>query len=255
MVLSATGPLCVFGHAQDPTPSKPDTATLEETRLLMGKWLETQQIISKERKDWQQGKEILASRLEVAKKEVTTLEDKIKLAQTGAEEAERKRQQLVAETDQLKAVTAELADAVTRLEAEVRRLHPQLPEPVRAKVQPLFQRIPEDPAKARVSVAERFQNVLGILNDANKANQEITVAYEVHELADGKPSEVKTIYLGLAQAYFVSARGEAGVGRPTKDGWRWEPAAKGVASDVLMALEIIQGKHTPAFIPLPVKLQ
>ena len=33
--------------------------TLDETRLTLSKWIETQQIISKERNDWQQGKEIL----------------------------------------------------------------------------------------------------------------------------------------------------------------------------------------------------
>src|SRR5207247_937779 len=44
--------------------SAPAAPTLEETRLTMGKWIETQQMISKESKDWQQGKEILLGRLE-----------------------------------------------------------------------------------------------------------------------------------------------------------------------------------------------
>ena len=78
--------------------------------------------------------------------------------------------------------------------------------------------------------------------------------YEVHDLADGKPSEVQALYIGLAQAYFVSARGEAGIGRPGPDGWKWVPS-KTVAADVLNALEIFQGKQSPAFVPLPVKLQ
>ena len=62
------------------------------------------------------------------------------------------------------------------------------------------------------------------------------------------------IYVGLAQAYYVSAKGEAGIGRPSEDGWKWEPS-KAIAADVLQAIEIIQGKHSPAFVPLPVKLQ
>jgi hypothetical protein len=80
------------------------------------------------------------------------------------------------------------------------------------------------------------------------------VGYEVHELANGKPAEVKTIYLGMAQAYYVSAGGEAGVGRPTADGWHWEPSRE-VAGVVLTALEILQGKQSPAFVPLPVRLK
>ena len=140
------------------------------------------------------------------------------------------------------------------MEGEIRLLFRALPEPIQTKLQPLYQRIPEDTAKTRVSAAERFQNVLGILNELNKTNNEITVSYEVHHLADGKPSEVKVLYVGLAQAYYVSARGEGGVGRPTGDGWKWEPS-KAVASEVLTALEILEGKRSPDFVRLPVKLQ
>jgi Protein of unknown function (DUF3450) len=75
----------------------------------------------------------------------------------------------------------------------------------------------------------------------------------VHTLADGKPAEVKVIYVGLAQAYYVSASGEAGIGRPSPEGWQWEPS-KAIADDVSNALEILQGKQSPAFVPLPVKL-
>lgn len=228
--------------------------SLEETRLKMDKWLETQQIISRERKDWQQGKEILLGRLEVVKKETATLEEKTKQAEASVAEANKKRSEMLAENDQLKAAGAQLTEAVAGMEGEIRKMFKQLPEPVQTKLQPLYQRVPEDPSKTRIAAAERFQNVLGILNELNKANNEITVSYEVHNLADGRPSEVKAIYVGLAQAYYVSARGEAGIGRPTADGWEWEPS-KAVARDVLTALEILEGKQSPAFVPLPVILK
>ena len=61
----------------------------------MGKWIETQQIISKERKDWQQGKEILLGRLELVKKEIATLEEKIEQAAVRASpKADKKRDEL-----------------------------------------------------------------------------------------------------------------------------------------------------------------
>lgn len=236
------------------TDNTPEAPTLDEIRLTMDKWIETQQIISKEHKDWQQGKEILMGRLELVKKEVTSLEEKIKQAQASVAESDKKRDELVAENDQLKAAGDQLAKAVTGMEEEVRRLFKPLPEPLQTKLQPLYQRIPEDPAKTRVSTAERFQNILGILNEVNKTNSEITVSYEVHTLSDGKPSEVKAIYVGLAQAYYVSARGESGIGRPGDNGWTWEPSQH-ISHDVVMALEILEGKHTPTFVPLPVKIQ
>jgi hypothetical protein len=236
------------------TASTPPAKTLEETRLALGKWIETQQVISKERRDWQQGKDILAGRLELAEQEVATLEEKI--AQNGASvaEADRKRDELLAEKEHLDAALAQLGVAVAAMEREVRTLFTQIPEPLQRKVQPLYQRIPEDPANTRSTAAERFQNVLGILNELNKANNEITVGYEVHTLADGKPAEVKTIYVGLAQAFYVSGGGESGIGRPGPDGWEWQPA-KTASDEILMALEILQGKQTPAFVPLPMKIQ
>ena len=59
---------CAVGLlASGRAPDGSDEPTLEETRLSMSKWIETQQIISKERNDWQQGKEILNSRLELVR--------------------------------------------------------------------------------------------------------------------------------------------------------------------------------------------
>jgi FtsZ-binding cell division protein ZapB len=220
----------------------------------MAKWIETQQIISRERSDWQQGREILLGRLELVKKEIATLEEKIKSAEASVAESNARRDALVAENDALKATAAQVGDSVGRMEAEVRKLVKVLPQPLVEKLKPLTSRLPEEGSVARASVAERAQNVLGILNEANKANTEITVSFEVHNLSDGTPSEVQAIYVGLAQAYFVSPKGEAGVGRPGAEGWIWTPSNQS-ASRVNRALEIIQGKHTPSFVPLPVKIQ
>ncbi len=258
LLLTATICLPSSAMSGDESTGEEDTATaspaLQETRLTMGKWIEMQQIISREQSEWQQGKEILLSRLELVKKEIATLQEKIQEAESSVTEANRKRNDLLAENDLLKDAGGQLTMTVTGMEAEIRRLFGWLPEPIQGKLQPLYQRIPEDPATSRVSAAERFQNVLGILNDFNKANNEITVSYEVHTLADGKPAEVQAMYVGLAQAHYVSARGDAGIGRPAADGWTWEPS-KAIGRDVLAALEILQGKQTPSFVALPVRLQ
>ena len=105
---------------------------------------------------------------------------------SGVDQANGKRDELVAQNDELKTVGAQLTEVVTGLEGEVRRLMPTLPEPLRKRLLPLFQRMPEDPKSTKVSVAERFQNVLGMLNEANKANQEIAVEYEVRDKIESR---------------------------------------------------------------------
>jgi len=241
--------------AAPPAAPPAPPATLDETRLTLNKWIETQQIISKERNDWQQGKEILQGRIELVGKEVGVLKDRITQSELAVVESNKKRDELVAENDQLKAVTAQLSDAVTTMEDQVRKLAKLMPEPVNAKLLPLMQRMPADPTNTRVSTAERFQNVLGILNELNKANSEISVSYEIRTLADGSSSEVQVFYVGLAQAYYISPRGLAGIGRPTEDGWKWESASAATSSQITQALEIIQGKQTPSFVPLPITIK
>jgi hypothetical protein len=238
----------------DATPPQAAKPSLEETRLTLSKWIETQQIISKERNDWQQGKEILQSRIELVGKEVGVLNEKITQSQAAVVESNAKRDQLIAENDLLKSSTSQLANAVTVMEEQVRKLSKLMPEPVAARLLPLLQRIPVDPTNTRVSTAERFQNVLGILTELNKVNSELAVTYEIKTLADGSSSEVQVLYIGLAQAYYISPRGEGGIGRPTEDGWKWEPAPA-TSNSILKALEIIQGKETPTFVPLPMKIQ
>jgi len=228
--------------------------SLDETRLTLSKWIETQQIISKERNDWQQSREILQGRIELVGKEVGQLKERIAQSEKAVEDSNRKRDELVTQNAQLKDVGAQLTASVTTLEAEVRRLTKLAPEGVAAKLAPLLQRIPSDTTATRISTAERFQNVLGILNELNKANSEITIAYEIRRLADGSSSEVQVIYVGLGQAYYLSPRGEAGIGRPGENGWTWQPAAE-TAGQIFTALEVIQGKHPPAFVALPVNIQ
>jgi len=236
-----------------PAAASPQSAgTVDDVRVAMSKWIETQQVLSKERKDWQQSKEILVSRIDLLKKEVGALETKITQAEAAAAGVEQKKSELVAESERLQAATSRLTEAVVRMEANLRKLLPALPEALQTKIKPLSGRIPAADAVVKTSVAERFQNVLVILGEINKANGEITVEHEVRTLPDGRRAEVQALYVGLGQAYYVGGN-NAGIGVPQADGWQWTPAA--ISSQVVRAVEVLQGKETPAFVPLPVKIQ
>jgi FtsZ-binding cell division protein ZapB len=251
-IAAAATAIAALAAAVAPRQSPP--ASLEGARLTLSKWIETQQIIAKERNDWAQGKEILEGRIDLVGKEVSVLKEKIAQSEAAVADSNKKRDELLKENGDLKALASQLDGAARSMEAQVQVLAKSMPEGVLTKLQPLLARIPAPGTVARVSTAERFQNVLGILNEMNRANSEISVAYEIRKLADGTSSEVQVIYVGLAQAYYISPTGEAGVGVPGPEGWQWSPLPK-AASDILFALEIIQGKHSPAFVPLPVTIQ
>jgi FtsZ-binding cell division protein ZapB len=237
-----------------PNAAAPDASTPGAARALMAKWVETQQVIAKETRDWQQGKEILQSRIALVKSEIASLEEKLEALKHAGSDAGRKQAELEAEDRALRSSSEALGGWIGDLEARLRGLSGRLPDPLQAKLAPLFGRMPADPKNTKVSLAERCQNVVGILNEAGKFNNDITMVTEVRTLSDGKPTEVRVIYLGLAQAYFVSAGGEAGVGRPAESGWTWE-TVHDLAPRVLQAVEVLQSKSSPKFVPLPVTIQ
>ncbi len=241
-----------------PSRSEPQATSgatgIDGARSTVAKWLATQQLIFKERKDWQDSKEILEARIAAAEREIAALEAKVDESGGKLSDLSHQRADAASTESRLADSSRHAAAAVTQLETEVERLCRMLPASVLEKVAPLRQRIPTDPSTTRASVAERLQNVLGILNAMNEANGQISLVTEIRPLSDGKPSEVKTVYVGLGQAYFLSASGEAGVGRPTPEGWTWQ-AANDLAPRVAQAIEILENKAKPSFVPLPVTIQ
>lgn len=229
-------------------------AAVGDARLLFGKWIETEQVLSSERKEWQQGKEVLEHRADLLDREVQGLRERTKESESAAAGVQKQRDKLQSDIEAMKVVAAQLAQEVTGLEVEAKKLLRMAPPPLQQRLLQLQQLIPDDPANTRTSLAERFRNVLGIFDALNKANQEISEHIEVRDLGGGRRAEVRVLYIGLAQAYYLSAGGDAGFGQPGPDGWTWQPRAE-LAGAVRTALEIRAGTHSPTFVPLPVRVR
>jgi len=226
---------------------------LGEVRATVDRWVATQQLLESERQAWQQQREVLNSRIELLDSEIATFQAKLSEAGVKVDESREKSRAIDAERKILVDTAAGLARDVTELEAGLKRVARRVPDTLQEKVAPLLQRIPENPETTTVSVAERFQNVLGVLSELQRLNNEISVNTEIRPLADGKLVQVTTVYLGLAQAYYASASGEAGIGRPGPEGWIWEPAAS-ASREIVALLDIVQSKGSPKFVALPVEI-
>jgi hypothetical protein len=109
-----------------------------------------------------------------------------------------------------------------------------------------------DPSKEiKMSLSERFQNVIGVLNEMNKFSREITVASEVRDVEGEGSAEVSVVYLGLGQAYYTNVKGGlGGVGRPGAEGWQWEVRDEliGLIADVIA---IHRNEKSAGYILLP----
>lgn len=249
LALAAAAPAVQAAEDQDGAARK----ELEEARAAVGKWVNAQQLLLKERKDWEQGRELLQARIDLIGGEIEQLELKRAETKKALADLAGRRGEVQKSRADLVGRAASLEETVSGLERRVRGLMVRLPDPLREKVTPLLERMPAEGSASKISVAERFQNVLGILNEINKANAEITLASEIRSLSDGKPSEVRTIYLGLGQAWYLSAGGEAGVGRPGESGWVFT-ADNRLKESVMQVIEVLQNKSTPHFVQMPVRI-
>ncbi|MCC7011775.1 MAG: DUF3450 family protein [Planctomycetes bacterium] len=228
---------------------------IDEVRSVLEQWVEVRKTISREKRDWQVGKDMLNHQCGLVRREIESLRTRQNEALASIAETDKKRDELVRESEVLASNSSALAETVVALEARTRALLPRLPEPLRERVKPLSQRLPEAQGATKLSLAERFQNVVGILNEANKFQREISITSEVRALPNGTSAEVSTMYIGVGQAFFASANGSvAGRGSGAGGAWTWKQD-DAAARDIQRAIAIQRNEQVAGFVPLGIEIQ
>lgn len=251
--------LAAVMHYASPAYSEPmddeGSSGIEMTRTTLEEWVETRKIISNEKRDFEFAKEMLSERIELVEREIEALKTRIRAAEESITEADQKRGELLEQNERLKEASSSLKETVDDLEVRTKTLLSQLPDPIRERIKPLSQRFPENPGETKMSLSERFQNIIGVLNEINKFNREITMTSEVRDLPDGSSVEVTALYVGIGQGYYVSAKGDiAGVGTVSKQGgWGWKQADK-AADEIREVISILKNETVAKFVQLPVEI-
>jgi len=227
---------------------------VEEVRTLIQQVVETRKVISDEKRDWALGREVLQDRIQLVEAEIASLRERIADTQRQITEMDDTRVELSAQNERLSGASQALGGVVRTLEDRTRALLVRLPEPLRERVQPISQRLPSDPETTKAGLGERFLNIVGILNEADKFQREIGVNSEVRTLANGATAEVTVLYVGLGQAYYVNGDGTlAGVGASLPEGWTWKPANES-ATEIAQAIAVLRNEQEATFVPLPVQI-
>lgn len=229
---------------------------VDKARSALQEWVETRQIISKEKADWAILKETLVDTQALLAAQSKQLDEKIAEMVEEKTGADDEREALLAEKAELKEATKALEEQVVKIEASILTLAKRFPEDLQGTIDPLLRRIPKPGAKSKAGLGERVQNIVGILLQTDKFNGQITVVSRTQELPDGREVQVSTMYFGLGQAYFVDTTGSyAGLGVPTDEGWVYEQDDS-IAPLVQELIAIYEGEATEiSFIPVPVKIQ
>jgi hypothetical protein len=229
--------------------------TLNETRSTLDKWVETRQLISRTRSDWQTDKEMLEQSIQLFDRELKTVQEQMSTLGTNTTQVEKERVQaessLKSSNESLDVAKKFIAD----FEEKITKFVPQLPIPLQDILKPSLARIPTNSAATKMAVTERVQVAVGILNEVDKFNNGVAIFNDKRPNAKGEEVAVQCVYIGLGAAYFVNEAGDfAGVGSPGASGWEWTPKHE-VASQVKEVIRIYRNEHPATFVSLPVSIK
>lgn len=224
---------------------------LSNTRSTLQSWVETRQLTSKTRSDWQADKETIQQTMLILERELKGVEEKFSKLSTNNIQAEKER----AETEaSIKASTEGLAPVqgfAVEFEGQIRALVPRLPDPLKDILKPMLARLPVEGTNTAMKATERVQAIVAILNELDKFNNAINVFSEKRKNEAGAEVSVETVYVGLGSAYFVNDSGDfAGMGTPGATGWEWsnKPA---IAGHVREVIRIYRNERPAKFVSLP----
>lgn len=228
---------------------------LDASEAAFGKWVEVQESIARERRDWTIEQEFLAEEIRLLKEEIAALKEKAGRLDEETKQTEADLTRLTGQNEEFKTAATRVEAVLPEFEQAVRALHGRFPLVLQETLEPLMGRLPKGGATIKASISERMQAVVGVLSQVDKFNGALTVVPELRTNPAGKEVQVRTLYLGLAQAWFVSLDGGfAGHGIPGATTLEWSPANE-IAPEVKRAIDIQQGAGVAAYVSLPVKLK
>ena len=236
--------------------SRAEGPNLQETRTALEEWVELRKLISEEATNWRIDRELMADTVDVLGLEMVLLEERVLEAEKNTTEADKAREDLTEENEILKEASRAVEDIMPEMEAQVRELIVRFPEALNDRIEQLVKRMPsaERARTTRAALGERVQNIVGILQEVEKFNKQITVVTELKSLESGEMAQVKTVYIGLGQGYFVDENAQyAGIVKPTAEGWQ-EEIRNDLASSIRDVVKIYENEKLAEFVPLPVEI-
>lgn len=232
-----------------------EPVTLAQTRATLEQWVQTRQLISKTKSDWQSDKETLEQTIQLYERELRSIDEQMAKVSTNNTQVAKEMEEALA----LQKISNETLDGAkqfaTDFEARAKKFAPLLPAPLQDILKPLLARLPADPANTKMLAAERLQVLVGVLNELDKFNNAVNLFNEKRKNPKGEEVAVQTVYVGLGAAYFVNEAGDfAGTGAPGANGWEWAVKSE-IAPAVQEVVKIYRNERTARFVTLPAAIR
>ncbi|MEX0331912.1 MAG: DUF3450 family protein [Puniceicoccaceae bacterium] len=227
---------------------------LDDTTNTLEQWVETERQISVSQAEWETEKASIENLISIYTEEIESLTGIIEAAESDTSAAETRRAELLEQDESVKALEAQLVDALIKTEINIKSLEATLPPPLQEELSPLFKSLPEDPATSKLAIGQRIQPIVAILTQVQKFNQVVTVVEGFREFEAGSTVQTEMVYFGLGAAFYVDQANEhAGVAVPGPDGWTWKDDDT-LASTVRAFIDIYRGTQQARYIEIPVSV-
>ena len=228
----------------------------EEARTHIEKWVQTRQLIAKRNADWRVERESIGQTIGLLQREIDLLKEAIDKSEQVDSESDAEKKRITLSLEDLKKANNVVDAALWGMERQALALMALFPDPLKDRTTNVRSRIPLEKKDLRGrSAAERMQNVVAMLNEADRFNSAITLAIEVRKDAEGKDRQVQALYLGLGHAYYSDQGGSfAGVGVPGETDWTWEEKPE-LGSTIRKVIDIYENERSAEFVPVPVNIK
>ncbi len=240
--------LCVFVPALFSEETLPTVRGYEE---LVSKLVNLRYQLSKEKQGWKEQEAWLKQEKELLLKEKEMLEKEIASAKEEDVSAKIERAALIERKKVLQESLDRSLPAITRAEVDLKRWREFLPVVLAKPLRKAFDEL--EKGKER-SISKRLQVVLSLYEEIERLGNGVHLVKETLVAASGKKREMDVIYLGLTQAFAVSADNKiAGISRPAGNGWKWDWRPE-IAGSVRKAIDSCNSREMAEFVHLPVKV-
>ena len=184
---------------------------VEQTDSLIQKWLAIEQQRNAMINDWHQQEPLLKQRLVLLKQEQAQLEQNLTTANDIDSEVEKKRAQLLKSQNNMESGQVLLEKALIDYFQVIAEIQPQLPPPLFNA----WQKKLSSSEFVTADITKKLNTLLELLEQLNDFEQRISHAQTALTLPTPQGEKevmVQQLYIGLAQAWYVSLDGSL-VGR------------------------------------------
>ncbi|WP_257324691.1 DUF3450 domain-containing protein [Pseudoalteromonas rhizosphaerae] len=221
---------------------------VSELENLVNQWLQIEQQTSELETHWLEKKTSMQQTLILLDAEQTQLKQLNQNRQKNTSELAEKRTALIKKQSQLETDENALNSQLIQLSQQLRSLQVQLPPPLLASWQSIG-----DLDNESLDANEKLQIALKMLGQLADFQNRISI----HEMAisnsEGKEIWVKQLYLGAAQAWFVSNDlSYAGIGFPSELGWQWQFDTEIDGEQIAHGIAVQEKKQAAHWLTLPV---